>query len=107
MCGIVGLHLRTPEFYPILGELLTGMLCEMGNRGSDSAGVAVYGDPILSPPGSGCVSMVDADADADAVASAVSAHLGRDVDVVTVDTTHLLSAQATSAALLDAVRAAY
>jgi glutamate synthase domain-containing protein 1 len=55
MCGIVGLHLRTPELYPQLGELLTGMLCEMGDRGSDSAGVAVYGDPTWSPPGRGCV----------------------------------------------------
>ena len=53
MCGIVGLHLRTPELYPRLGELLTGMLCEMGDRGSDSAGVAVYGDPILVAPGAG------------------------------------------------------
>ena len=53
MCGIVGLHLRTPQLYPRLGELLTGMLCEMGDRGSDSAGVAVYGDPIWSPPGRG------------------------------------------------------
>ena len=51
MCGIVGLHLRTAQLYPRLGELLTGMLCEMGDRGSDSAGVAVYGDPIWSPPG--------------------------------------------------------
>ena len=59
MCGIVGLHLRTPELYPRLGELLTGMLCEMGDRGSDSAGVAVYGDPAWSPPGQGCVSVVD------------------------------------------------
>ena len=42
MCGIVGLHLRNPELNPRLGELLTGMLCEMGERGSDSAGVAVY-----------------------------------------------------------------
>ena len=56
MCGIVGLHLRNPELYPRLGELLTGMLCEMGDRGSDSAGVAVYGDPSWSPPGTGCVS---------------------------------------------------
>ena len=51
MCGIVGLHLRNPELYPRLGELLTGMLCEMADRGSDSAGVAVYGDPIWTPPG--------------------------------------------------------
>ena len=59
MCGIVGLHLRTPDLYPRLGELLTGMLCEMGNRGSDSTGVAVYGDPTWSPPGRGGVSLVD------------------------------------------------
>ena len=26
MCGIVGLHLRTPDLYPRLGELLTAML---------------------------------------------------------------------------------
>ena len=107
MCGIVGLHLRTPELYPRLGELLTEMLCEMGNRGSDSAGVAVYGDPIFSPPGSGVVSVVDSSESADAVAAAVSGQLGRDVDVVTVDATYVLSADVASAVLHDAVRAAY
>ena len=44
------------------GNLLTGMLCEMGDRGSDSAGVAVYGDPTWSPPGHGCVSLLEVDA---------------------------------------------
>ncbi len=107
MCGIVGLHLRTPELYPRLGELLTGMLCEMGDRGSDSTGVAVYGDPLLSPPGRGVVSVVDVSDDADAVASAVGGQLGGDVDVVTVDATYLVSADVTSAVLLDAVKAAY
>ena len=107
MCGIVGLHLRTPELYPRLGELLTGMLCEMGNRGSDSTGVAVYGDPIWSPAGRGGVSIVDVSDDAGDVAAAVSEQLGRGVDVVTVDTTYLLSAGVSSAALLDAVKAAY
>ena len=68
MCGIVGLHLRTPELYPRLGELLTGMLCEMAERGSDSAGVAVYGDPTWSPPGKGCVSVADLGADEPATA---------------------------------------
>ena len=29
MCGIVGLHLRNPALVPQLGQLLTGMLCEM------------------------------------------------------------------------------
>lgn len=107
MCGIVGLHLRTPELYPRLGELLTGMLCEMGNRGSDSTGVAVYGDPLWSPPGRGVVSVVDVSDEADAVGSAIGARLGGDVDVVIVDATYLVSADVTSAVLLDAVKAAY
>ena len=107
MCGIVGLHLRNPELYPRLGELLTGMLCEMGNRGSDSAGVAVYGDPTWSPPGRGGVSMVDVSEDSQAVVAAVSGRLGHDVDVITVDDTYLLSADVNSAVLLDAVKAAY
>jgi methylamine---glutamate N-methyltransferase subunit A len=107
MCGIVGLHLRNPLLYPRLGGLLAGMLCEMGDRGSDSAGVAVYGDPVWSPPGRGAVSVVDVSLDADLVAATVAGHLGRDVDVVAVDTTYLLTAEAESAALLAAVKSAY
>lgn len=44
MCGIVGLHLKKPELYPRLGELLVPMLEAMTARGPDSAGVALYGD---------------------------------------------------------------
>lgn len=58
MCGIVGLHLRNPALQPRLGELLTGMLCEMEDRGADSAGVAVYGDPRWSPVGRVSVSFL-------------------------------------------------
>jgi glutamate synthase domain-containing protein 1 len=99
MCGIVGLHLRTPELYPRLGELLTGMLCEMGDRGSDSAGVAVYGDPIWSPPGQGCVSVLEVDPTTD--------DLGLDVTVARHGDTYLLTADEPSDVLLDAVKAAY
>lgn len=98
MCGIVGLHLRTPELYPRLGELLTGMLCEMSDRGSDSAGVAVYGDPVWSPPGKGCVSVTDIGAAPD---------LGPDVAVVAVDSTYILTAEEPSEVLLHRVRASY
>jgi len=98
MCGIVGLHLRTPELYPQLGELLSEMLGEMSDRGADSAGIAVYGDPVWSPPGRGCVSVTDLDTVPD---------LGPDVDVVTVDKSFLLSADLPSEQLLDRVRAAY
>jgi methylamine---glutamate N-methyltransferase subunit A len=110
MCGIVGLHLRSPGLYPRLGELLTGMLCEMGDRGSDSTGVAVYGDPVWSPPGRGCVSVVDVahSADtADEMTASVSAVVGAPVDAVTVDATYLLSADLPSEALVDAVTSVY
>ena len=101
MCGIVGLHLRNPELFPQLGQLVTGMLCEMGDRGSDSTGVAVYGDPTWSPPGHGCVSLLEVDASPDEVA----AELG--VSVTELDATYLLTAQASSEDMLAAAKSAY
>ena len=71
MCAIVGLHLRNPESCPRLGELLTAMPCEMSNRGSDSAGVAVYGDPSWTPPGRGCVSLLNVDVEPDTMCATV------------------------------------
>jgi methylamine---glutamate N-methyltransferase subunit A len=103
MCGIVGLHLRNPELYPRLGQLLTGMLCEMADRGSDSAGVAVYGDPAWSPPGRGCVSLLEVDATAEEVAAA----LGRGVSVSRLGETYLLTAESDSTELLTAAKAAF
>src|ERR1700712_1688431 len=107
MCGIVGLHLRTPELYPRLGELLTGMLCEMSNRGSDSAGGAVYGDPVWTPPGRGCVSLLDVGVDAQTVGTAVGSALGAKVDVTMIGDTYLLTASPDSESLLAAARTAY
>jgi glutamate synthase domain-containing protein 1 len=49
MCGIVGLFFKAREPAPALGLLLAGMLREMGDRGPDSTGFAVYGDD--APPG--------------------------------------------------------
>jgi glutamate synthase domain-containing protein 1 len=60
MCGIVGLHLRDPELYPQLGRLLESMLCQVVERGPDSAGVAVYGDRRRCPVGHAAVSVLDA-----------------------------------------------
>jgi len=99
MCGIVGLHLRTPDLYPRLGELLTGMLCEMGDRGSDSAGVAVYGDPVWSPRGRGCVSVLEVTPTAEAI--------GLDVNIARLGDTYLVTAEVASDVLLDAVKTAY
>ncbi|MGI9599094.1 MAG: hypothetical protein ACR2QK_23220 [Acidimicrobiales bacterium] len=42
MCGIVGLFLKTEKYRPELGRLGAIMLHEMGERGPDSAGFAIY-----------------------------------------------------------------
>lgn len=43
MCGIVGLFLKDKALEPKLGELLSGMLVTLSDRGPDSAGIAIYG----------------------------------------------------------------
>jgi len=107
MCGIVGLHLRNPGLYPRLGELLTAMLCEMQERGADSAGIAVYGDPVWSPPGRGTISLLEVGVPAPEVAAALGAELGAEVAVTCLDGTYLLNASADSLALLAAARKLY
>ncbi len=94
MCGIVGLHLRDDALQPRLGELVTAMLCEMSERGADSAGIAVYGDPTWSPPGQGSVSLVDApEGLADAVAAALRDR-GSDATVTAVSIGDVVSVRA-------------
>jgi len=46
MCGIVGLYLKNERLEPKLGALFAPMLIEMSDRGPDSAGIAVYQDPV-------------------------------------------------------------
>ncbi len=45
MCGIVGIYLKNHDLEPRLGEFVADMLEEMGDRGPDSAGVAIYRNP--------------------------------------------------------------
>lgn len=46
MCGIVGLLVKKPAMRSSLGELITPMLDCMGSRGPDSAGLAVFSEPL-------------------------------------------------------------
>src|SRR4051812_134597 len=55
MCGIVGLFGKTPVITEALGAHLAAMLIQLGDRGPDSAGVAVYRDP--APAGACKVSL--------------------------------------------------
>ena len=61
MCGIAALQLRNPSLHPEMGSLLSSMMCQIVDRGPDSAGLAVYDTPGLvsdghlhpQPPGQG------------------------------------------------------
>jgi amidophosphoribosyltransferase len=46
MCGIVGLLVKKPQLRAQLGALMVPMLTGMTERGPDSAGLAVYTDPV-------------------------------------------------------------
>jgi glutamate synthase domain-containing protein 1 len=59
MCGIVGLFAKSLETEERLGVHLAAMLTQMSDRGPDSAGVAVYGDP--APTGSSKLTLFSAD----------------------------------------------
>ncbi|RVW10002.1 glutamine amidotransferase [Prescottella agglutinans] len=102
MCGIVGLHLREPSLYPRLGELLTGMLGQMVDRGPDSAGMAVYGDPTWSPAGHATVSLLGAGVAAESLAARVGGALSVAVTGIEVGTNTLLHAPVPASALADA-----
>jgi glutamate synthase domain-containing protein 1 len=46
MCGIVGLYLKNPDLEGQLGSMVSDMLIQMTERGPDSAGFAIYHDPV-------------------------------------------------------------
>lgn len=104
MCGIAGLQVRDPSLEPRLGELLTGMLHQAAERGPDSAGVALYGDARLTPPGHAAVSLLAPAASAVEIA----ARVGGDTAAVTVSqSTVVHSPTLTVAGLERAVRDAF
>ena len=46
MCGIVGLYTKNPALENNLGSMVSDMLVQMTERGPDSAGFAIYHDPV-------------------------------------------------------------
>lgn len=61
MCGIAALQLRNPSLHPQMGSLLSSMLCQIVDRGPDSAGLAVYNTPGLVSPGKSTLSLLGKD----------------------------------------------
>ncbi len=48
MCGIVGLYTKNPDLENQLGSMVSAMLVQMTERGPDSAGFAIYHNPVDS-----------------------------------------------------------
>ena len=59
MCGIAGLFSKSPEMSESLGGHLAEMLLQLGDRGPDSAGVAIYRDRV--PAGASKVTLHSTD----------------------------------------------
>ncbi len=81
MCGIVGLFAKSVDVEDALGRHLAAMLEQMGDRGPDSAGVAVYRDP--APPGSSKLTLYSPDPlqDWDALGAELGKAFGGSPDV--------------------------
>jgi glutamate synthase domain-containing protein 1 len=101
MCGIVGLLLRDEGLYPELGSLMAGMVTQLAERGPDSAGLAIYGDPTLTPPGSAAVSLLASGLPAD-----LSVRLGAEVTLYDAGQSVVVRAPGEVEALVAAVRRA-
>ncbi|MFQ5982484.1 MAG: glutamine amidotransferase family protein [Woeseiaceae bacterium] len=78
MCGIVGIYLKNEGLNPELGGFLAAMLVEMSDRGPDSAGIAIYRDPV---PDTSCKLTLHAAGsyDWDALRTEMAAHLQAEV----------------------------
>jgi glutamate synthase domain-containing protein 1 len=93
MCGIAGLFSKSPEMSEFLGRHLGDMLLQLGDRGPDSAGVAIYRDPApvgsskltlhAAPSGYDWIGLRDA---LEAAFGASAAEVRASHAVVTVDT---------------------
>ncbi len=81
MCGIVGLFFKNPALRDQLGTRFATMLAGMADRGPDSAGLAVFHDPVPEP---GCKLTLFAarpEHDWNALGEALAAALGAAPDI--------------------------
>jgi len=111
MCGIAALQVRSAALRPQMGSLLTGMLCQIIERGPDSAGMAVYDNPDLVTSGLATLSVLDTglgitDADLERLLGE-SLPAGGEARVREIGDTTLISAQVDAGTLAGAVSAGY
>ena len=105
MCGIAGLHVRDSSLRPHLGALLQSMLCQAAERGTDAAGVGIYGDTSLTPPGRSTVCVIDSPVTAAEAAALLDAAGVGSVEARAAGQTTVFTAPASPELLEAAVRA--
>ena len=90
MCGIVGLFLKDQSLQPKLGAMLADMLAKLGDRGPDSAGLAIYNG---ADDGIGKLTVQSAKPAEDfvALAAALGKSIGATVEIAIRDTHAVLS----------------
>ena len=82
MCGIVGLYYKSPALEGQLGRMLSAMLVQMTDRGPDSAGVAIYRNPVAAGYSKITLQSGD-DADWDGIGGIIRAELAADAALST------------------------
>ncbi len=90
MCGIVGLFLKDRTLEPRLGAMLADMLAKLGDRGPDSAGLAIYSG---ADDGVGKITVQSPDPAADfaGLAEALTKAIGATATIAVKDTHAVLS----------------
>jgi methylamine---glutamate N-methyltransferase subunit A len=106
MCGIVGIYCKSPAIGEELGRHLSRMLIQMGDRGPDSAGVAVYRDPAADGSSKLSLHAPGSATDWDAVVAELDDALGVDASRVVGPEHALVTVRADSQAAQAHVAAA-
>jgi glutamate synthase domain-containing protein 1 len=90
MCGIVGLFLKDKALEPKLGAMLADMLAKLGDRGPDSAGLAIYSG---ADDGVGKITVQSASPaeDFEGLTDRLSGAVGAEVTIAVKDTHAVLS----------------
>ena len=101
MCGIVGLLIKNAALRPHLGELMVPMMVGMTERGPDSAGLAVFTEPVK--PGMFKISLYAGDHAIDWKALVAKLRMGSDARYEIIESgNHAILTTSASPALLEA-----
>jgi methylamine---glutamate N-methyltransferase subunit A len=104
MCGIAGLFAKAEAVEQRLGEHLADMLEQLSDRGPDSAGVAIYRDPVAAGHAKVCLHSAAAAPEWEAVRAELATAFGAEPDLEVRGSHALLVVEAEPAAAVAHLR---